>query len=90
MFSFLEMHPNVCRKLDLRHDFVSQVQRDARKVLCVIVGSAELASEGSITTTTSITGGENVQPVCSTISREGVSGKYIYIYTYLSLFTVAL
>ena len=59
------------RKLDLNHDFVSQVQEDARKVLCVVVGSAELDKDGSVSTHTAIKGEESaeVTPVCNLLYR---------------------
>jgi len=47
------------RKLDLSHQFVKRIQSDGKLVLCVIVGSAQLAKEGSVHITTDITAGES-------------------------------
>jgi len=36
------------RSLDLKNEFVVQVQQNKRKVLCVVVGSAQLTQEGTV------------------------------------------
>lgn len=36
------------RRVDVKHEFVEQVRGDARRTLCVVVGAAQLAEDGTV------------------------------------------
>ena len=56
-----------CRALNVEHQFVKHVRESKRRVLCVIVGSAQLVADGSIHMTKDITGGDKVDVDLSSV-----------------------
>ena len=55
-----------CRKLNMGHQLIERVRQNSRKVLCVIVGVAKLAGDGSIHLNTNISAEEKEDAVsCS-------------------------
>ncbi len=64
----------------MKHDFVTQVCEDARKVLCVIVGVAKTTTDSTVLMKTDIKGEEKIETegVSTSIRKSGS----IYIHEY--------
>ena len=51
-WSMLQSKYHICsvgdRSLDIKHEYIEQVRQNPNKVLCVVVGCAEIAEEGAV------------------------------------------